>query len=102
MIDSNRWMDDMRLIAMTMCAGLAAGYLVLGTTAGHAAANVDDAQNSCQKAALCASQAYDEKNDPDNPGMGRKFNALKAQCLKWAEQCNREMRAPEPPSQYRR
>jgi hypothetical protein len=83
-----------------LCLGLAAGYLALGTTPGHAISNVDDAQNVCQQAADCAAQAYNEKNDPNNPGMGPKFDALKARCLRLSDQCNRIMRAPEPPSVY--
>jgi hypothetical protein len=69
---------------------------MLGTTPGHAAANVDEAQKSCEQAAACAKAAYNEKNDKNNPGMGRKFEDIKADCSLLAAQCQIDMAAPEP------
>jgi hypothetical protein len=86
----------MKLAGTAMCMALAAGYLVLGTTPGRTAANVIDAQNSCNQAALCAAAAEAERENPKNPGMGPKFNGIKRDCSALAAQCQRDMNAPEP------
>jgi hypothetical protein len=44
----------------------------------------------CKKAAECAKKALNERYDENNPGMGKKFRAKKAQCLRYSKRCSEE------------
>ncbi len=86
----------MKLIATMVCLALASGCLLLDLSPANAFANMEESQNSCMQAALCSQQAQNEKYDANNPGMGPKFNALRARCQRLAAQCARDAKAPEP------
>jgi hypothetical protein len=69
--------NDMRLIAMTVCAGLAAGYLALGTTVGHAEDIIKDPMlwltgNHLSRYKYCVANRLYEGHD------------MKEYCLDWA------------------
>ena len=86
----------MKLFVTATSIGLTIGYMLAGTSPGHAASNVIDGANSCQRATNCARQAENEREKKRNPGMGEKFNSIKQDCTALARQCSRDMAAPEP------
>jgi hypothetical protein len=69
-------------------AGLLA-VAIIGLMLTHGApARAQSTAYWCKKAAECANKALKERFDEDNPGMGKKFNAKKKECLRYSKRCN--------------
>ena len=74
----------MKVFVAVLFAGVVAGFMLTGVAPGEARSRAE----WCQMAADCANEAVDERADPNNPGMGKKFKKKKAQCQVYSKKCN--------------
>jgi hypothetical protein len=75
---------DMKLMAASLFTAAMVGCLLVNITPGQATSTAE----WCQKAAKCSQDAQNERYDPDNPGLGKKFLQLKKTCQYYSQKCS--------------